>query len=451
MDLTTLADFRRDVYACFGKAADALMNAADALLTETSAQSLAELSLSPFFERQWPSLYEAFQDATIDRSALKDVVAKHAPMPKEGQRPVLGGDASSILRTHSPTARDRTYVHESNLPEGTKPVRPGWQYSLLALLPDENTSWVYPVDNERIPSTSTQGEVMAQQLREARLRLAMRFLFLGDGYYGSLIFLLLTMGIDCDVLVRFSKNRVLYRDAPELTGKAGRGHPTWHGAPFKLKDPKTHGTPDATFEGADEAGHRIEVRCWHNLHFKKAHTHHVSLYQVIRHGAKDTKRDPKSSWFLFWGQVAPEPCEVPVLYERRYHLEHGYRSAKQDLMWEKPRFRTPEQFSVWTDIVSVVRNELFLARDVVEAVLRPWESKLRRRTPEQVRRGMGRIIMQLGTPARGCRPRGYSPGWTAGRPRQPVTTYKVVFKAVEKAPEGAKSPPLASQPASVAV
>ena len=51
MDFSTLTDFRRKTYACFTRAKDALMNVADALVTQTSARSLAELSLSPFFER----------------------------------------------------------------------------------------------------------------------------------------------------------------------------------------------------------------------------------------------------------------------------------------------------------------------------------------------------------------------------------------------------------------
>src|SRR5258708_6482072 len=108
MDSNTLSRFRHEAYACFKQAADALMNVADALLTETPARSLAELSFSPFFERCWPSLYEAIQDAKIDRTALQEVFAHHAPLPEEGERLVLGGDASSILRTQSPTARDRT-------------------------------------------------------------------------------------------------------------------------------------------------------------------------------------------------------------------------------------------------------------------------------------------------------------------------------------------------------
>jgi hypothetical protein len=39
MDFSILAEFRRKTYACFERAADALMNGADALLTETRAVS----------------------------------------------------------------------------------------------------------------------------------------------------------------------------------------------------------------------------------------------------------------------------------------------------------------------------------------------------------------------------------------------------------------------------
>ena len=450
MDFSILQDFRRKTYACFERAIDALMNVADALLTHTPARSLAELSLSPFFEREWPSVYEAFQDGQINRANLQKLFAEFAPNPATGERLVVGGDASSILRVESKTARDRTYVHASNLPKGVKPVRPGWQFSEIAVLPNERSSFVYVLDNRRIPSASTQGEVMAAQLKEATERIAQRFLFLGDGYYGSQTFRDQTAKVACDVLVRFSKNRLLYREPPPAPPKPGRGHPTWHGDPLQPKDPSTHGQPDQQWEGTDDKDKKIEVRCWHDLHFQKERHQKVSLFEVIRHGAADTKRDPKASWFLFWGQEAPAPAEVPTLYGRRYNLEHAYRTAKQDLMWETPRLRTPEQFELWTDVVSVVRNTLFLACDLAAAQRRPWESTRRAPTPEQVRRGMGRIIAQLGTPAGGCRPRGYSPGWPSGRSRQPVTTYKMVYKADEKAETVAKPPSSAVSTAFVA-
>ncbi len=439
MDSDTLARFRHAVYGCFKRAGDALMNAADALLTETRASSVAELSLSPFFERRWPSIYAAFQDGLIDRPTLQRVFAGSAPVPPRGQRLVVGGDASSILRPQSRTACDRTYVHASNLPEGCKPVRPGWQFSELAVLPDKPSSWVYVLDNRRIPSTSTQGEVMAEQLRETVPLLPEHFVFVGDGYYGSEAFRILSADINCDVLVRFAKNRVLYREPPPKSSRRGRGHPTWHGAPFKLNEPSTHGTPDESWEGNDTYGHRVEAACWRNLHFRGARKDTVCATRVIRHGAAGTKRDPRVSWFLGWGRNPPVGKEVPVLYRLRYSLEHGYRVSKQDLRWEEPRLQTPERFSLWTDIVSVVRNELFLARDMTEAQPQPWESKHRESTPGQVRRAMGRIIAELGTPARPCRRRGYSPGWTLGRRRKPLETHKVIYKATDKAASSAKA------------
>ena len=39
MNFSTLAEFRRNTYACFARAADALMDVVDALLTETPARS----------------------------------------------------------------------------------------------------------------------------------------------------------------------------------------------------------------------------------------------------------------------------------------------------------------------------------------------------------------------------------------------------------------------------
>jgi hypothetical protein len=444
MHFDTLIHFRRNAYACFERAADALMNTADALLTQTTATSLAELSLSPFFERRWPSVYEAFQDGRVNRAAMLKLFASNAPLPEAGKRLVLGGDASSIHRPQSKTARDRTYVHASNLPDGCKPVLPGWQFSELAVLPDKPSSWIYVLDNCRIDSTKTQGEVMAEQLRKAIALLPRRFVFIGDGYYGSEAFRVLCSDIDCDVLVRFAKRRVLYREPPE-TQQRRRGHPTWHGAPFRLHDPSTHGQPEKSWEGVDAHGHRIETACWHNLHFKGARHLKVCVARVTRHGAAGTKRDPRVSWFLDWGTDPPKAQEISPLYGLRYSMEHGYRGCKQDRIWEEPHLRTPEQFSLWTDILSVVQNELYLARELDQAQLQPWESKRRESTPEQVRRAMGRIIAELGTPARCCQRRGYSPGWPQGRPRTPAQTYNVIYKGDQdgaKVPNPTRAPPI---------
>ena len=90
MSYDTLAEFRDGLSLCFERAGDALMNTADALLTETAARSLPELSLSPCFRRKWHSLYEAFADAKINRSHLQRLFAAFVPNRQTGQRLVLG-------------------------------------------------------------------------------------------------------------------------------------------------------------------------------------------------------------------------------------------------------------------------------------------------------------------------------------------------------------------------
>ena len=75
-----------------------------------------------------------------------------------------------------------------------------------------------------------------------------------------------------------------------------------------------------------------------------------------------------------------------------------------------------------------MRNQLCLARPFVQAMRQPWERKERPATPQQVRRAMGRILLELGTPAKASQPRGKSPGWLRGRQREPAPTYPVIKK-----------------------
>lgn len=437
MDYDTFAQFRHGLYACFRRAADALMNTNDALLCDVSARSLVELSLSPFFARRWPSLYEGLQDAAIDRADLRRLFAAQVQAPAPGQRLVLGIDASSIARPQSPTARDRAYVHAANLPAGSRPVTPGWQYSTLSVLPQTPSSWTFVLDNQRIPSQQTQGQVAAQQLAgvlpllPATCLSPVRPLLLADGYYGSVAFLQQTPGLGCDRLLRLAKNRVLYRPAPLKTGRPGA--PKKDGARFACGQPQTHGVPDRRWSGADQNGQHLEVACWQDLHFKAVRTQTVCVIRVLRPQAAGSKRDPRVSWFLFCGQTLPPLSEVVCLYRRRYSLEHGYRVDKQDLLWATPRLRTPEAFDHWTDLVAAVRNQLFLARPLVQASRQPWENRNRAVTPRQVRRACGRIIAQLGTPAPLPRVRGKSPGRCVGAVVKKAPRYPVVYKTISKA------------------
>lgn len=427
MQYSILDTLRHNVYhGCFTRGGDALFDLADALLTDPSARSFIELSQAPSFRRAWSSLYEALDDGRIDRSALLREFLLLMPGRLRRPRLVLGLDTSSILRPAAHTAPDRTFVHRSGLPPDATPVGVGWLFSTLVVLPEEVSSWVYILDNRRVPSSETARSIGTAQLSEVLKRLALlRALLVLDRAYSNAPWLMSTQHLPIDQLIRARKDQVLYRPPPPRPDKPGRGRPPLDGPRFKGSDPSTHGSPDADWEGEDARGQPVQVTAWRNLHLAQARHILITVVRVIRPHARDTKRDPRVSWFWWLGEALPPLSEIPQLYGRRFGQEHGYRFLKQDLLWTAPRVRSPEQFERWTDLVSLVHNHLVLARPLVEEQRRPWERNRRPATPRQVRRAMGQIIAQLGTPARAPQRRGKSPGRAPGAtvkraPRQPV-------------------------------
>jgi hypothetical protein len=166
VDCTILEVYRHNLYhGCFTRAADALFDLADALLTDVVARSLVELSQAASFRRRWPSLYEALEDGQINRDALMRLFLDLLPQRLVGTRLLLGLDTSSILRPAAETAKDRTLVYRSNLPSDATPVGPGWCFSALVVLPDPVSSWTYILDNRRVPSTETATSIGVQQLQ----------------------------------------------------------------------------------------------------------------------------------------------------------------------------------------------------------------------------------------------------------------------------------------------
>jgi hypothetical protein len=131
MNLPALKDFRAAVYGCFERAGDALFNTIDALLTEDRARSFPELSLSPCFERRWPSLYEAFEDGRIDEGRLRAVLVKYLPQPEAGTYLWTGIDTTGIERPKARTSADRSAQPVHNLPVAEKALTYGWRFSVL--------------------------------------------------------------------------------------------------------------------------------------------------------------------------------------------------------------------------------------------------------------------------------------------------------------------------------
>ncbi len=426
MNINIVRQFRHDIYDCFPRAKDALFNTMDALMTETQAKSFPELSQSLWFERKWPSLYEAFEDGRIDEKGLRETFTRYMPQPHPENRLWIGIDASKIARPDAVTSADRTAQHMHNLPECKKPVTFGWQFSTVVALPQTPSSWTYVLDQHRVASSTTAIEVAEEQLKLLVPHLPKNAIVVLDRGYDANWLWCRCSALGIGVLGRLKSNRCLYRAAPPPTGKPGS--PRKDGAKLQPKESTTHGEPDGVWKGFDAKDRPVEVTWWKHLHVKQARYLEVTVLRVVRPHATNKERDPRISWFVWIGDPDTDLAQIALGYVLRFGQEHGYRFDKQSLLWETPRLRTPEQFERWTQIVAIAHNHLLLARDLVEAELRPWENKQRAPTPQQVRRGIGKLLPRLGTPARPPKPRGKAKGRMKGAKIGKATRFSVVRK-----------------------
>jgi hypothetical protein len=430
MNFNSLKHIRQHLYESLERGADALFNLGDALLCESQAQSLPELSLSPFFERQWPSVYEALEDGRINVEQVRALwvsvlLAEHA----ENELIWIAVDGSNLARPDAPTSADRTIIHLPNLPLVDKPISIGWTFSTVVLVPEQASSWTPILDQQRISSEQTAIEVAIAQLQALKPLLGKRrVIILADRWYGTPEFLRACHELGYSVLIRLKSNRKLYR-VPVRRYK--RGAPPKDGPLFQGKRPETHGSADEVWSEEPPEGRPVHISRWNHLHFQQDRELDLSVIRVEREAAKGSKRDPRVSWFVMLDESVPLP-HIEKQYRRRFSQEHGYRFLKQDLLWTRVHVRTPAQFERWSWLVVLVFNQLYLARQLGQALHRPWESTARPVTPQQVRRVMPTILLQVGTPARPCQPRGKSPGRAKGFRPEPAPRFPVVRKTLKK-------------------
>jgi hypothetical protein len=418
--------FRQEAYKNLCRARDATFELTDAVILTRKAYCLADLSLSPVFRRKWHSIYEALQDTRPQRQKLMKLYIQQ--IPSHG-RIVLGGDHTAWSRPDAYTLKDRTIEHQNTEIAGNKPIAAGEGYSTIAWIPEESGSWALPLRHERITSWESPITKAAWQLKQVCKYLPTRPISLWDSEYGCAPFVLKTADIKADKLVRLRSNLCLWTGAPEYSG---RGRPRLHGKKFKLNDPQTWIEAVQTLNINDPKLGRLQIRLWHNLHFRRAALHPMSIVLVERLNKDGSVRVVKPMWLAWMGDVMPCLDEVWQLYLRRFAVDHWYRFLKQRLHWTAPKFATPQQCERWSDLMPMITWELWLARDIVCDNPLPWQKPIDKLTPGRVAQSMGGILAAIDTPANPPKPRGKSPGWKTGKPRQRRIRYPLVKKGTTR-------------------
>ena len=474
IQVTNIQAYRQQLYASFEYRADAQMELIDALLSNTSAQSVVSLSLSPFFRRHYSSVSDAIAAAChhclVARGAarrtreqqLVRLLKPYLPAPQQRRFWLLTHDATAWPRRFARTVRDVGYVYQPNTLRGNTPVTIGHQYDALVLLPEKPhphaPPWVVPLTLRRITTQETETQVAAEMLNAVLTDTALPFqhdltVDVADSKHSVVAFLgRVYPNPNLVVITRSRGNRVYYRPyVADSPAQRAPGAPKHYGVRFALREADTWGAPDEVlrtpYTSRRGRAYTVVIEAWASLIMKGKRDCPMwdKPFTLVRIRMLDDTGKAvfrRSLWLVVMGTRRSELQlhEIWQAYRQRYDIEHFFRFGKQRLLFAHYPTPETEHQENWAQLTQLAYTQLWLLRDLVNVLPRPWEQYLPRveeadATPSQTQRDAARILRQIGTPARAPKPRGKSPG----RPRGAEVPHRPRVKVVKKSTKRAKS------------
>lgn len=462
--LRPLQNFRDALHLLFPQRADTLLDLLDALSSNLSAQSPAELSLNLLFRRTYNSLYDGIQNFGVPAPAfaegtspvftqqLLDLIGPLLPRPQRQKFWLFGIDVTPTARPFARCLADRSFVYQPNPLGSNKPITIGHAYSVLAALPEKATPtappWVVPLLIQRVDSAHTATQIAVAQTQllltqlPPQLKTCLAVEVVDCAYSGSGFLSPLAAQPDLVIITRARNNRVFYGPPPAPAAEpALAGHPTWYGVDMALNKPDTWAPPDevATTSWTTRHDKKLTVRleAWRGMRMRGHQNQpmHTVPFTLVRVQVSNAAGQPVSLRPLWLIVVGPRQGELSLVdiwqaYRQRYDLEHFFRFGKQRLLLTTYQTPLTPNEEHWWQLGQLAYVQLWLIRDVVENLPRPWERYLPTSptgpvSPATVQRRFAEIIRQIGTPAAPPKPRGNPLGRAKGtrptsRPCQPV-------------------------------
>lgn len=453
LELEGIKTFRKNVYANFSARGDASMNLLDALSSYGQhCNHVVELSDASCFDRQYSSITDAIADglSTTDWKKMEELIYKEA---KTNDRVVLIPDCTPNARPFSRSLADRHVTHYPNPAPGNKPICIGHQYAVVGLQPNspqgEGSSWLLPLLVDRVSSDQKGNEFGMAQISGAinELKLHKKLVIsIGDSLYGTEVCRQAVSEHDNWVhIFRLNSKRNVYAQ-PEVDNKR-------YGQKMQLNHSDSHINADEQLEFSRtmKRGKEVSVsmKIWNKLMFRgsrlyKGYKHSVTVYQVCVTDSDGTPLYKRPLWLCLSGscrnKVSAE--EVYDYYVSRYDIEHYFRFGKDKLLMDA--YQTPEvsHEQNWWKLCALAYAQLYLARNSVPLLPRPWERYLPSyrdkakqnistiATPTQTQRGFSYVLTEIGTPARSCKPRGNPQGRAKGEIQSKRKRHDIKFKKV---------------------
>ena len=452
-----LAEFRETLYKTFFYRADATMDLIDAMASNSSAASPVELSLSSLFPRQYSSLHDAVDNFFVPSNPVKAqeerqehqrirmrILAEQLPESTGRNFHLFGLDTTGQPRPFAKVVADRGIHYHPNPAPGNKPIIAGHSYSVLAALPEKtqrsSPPWVLPLLIQRVPTDKKAIEIgvaqVADVLKDEKLPFGRELCALVvDSSYGVCEFVGRTVEHkNLITIARVRGNRTFYRIVEQGDVANGKGHPTWYGTSFDMKDSTTWGEADAIETVSFTLGNgrvcQVQIKAWYNLLMRgkrgiSMYTHPFTLIRITVEDIDGKLVFNRPLWLIVIGNRRREVSlsDAYQAYRQRYDLEHFFRFGKQKLLMSSYQTPDVEHEQNWWEIVGLAYAQLYVSAPLAQDLPRPWERYLpefkkpkqeKLSSPSMVQRDLPRIIRQIGTPALLPKPRGKSPGRIKG-------------------------------------
>lgn len=463
-------NFRDTIYNFFSSRKDAAFELVDSLSSNTTANSVVELSLNPVHRRNYCSItrvvdefYHKNKEKKLINDSLTKILSEQCTSsPATRNYYLFGVDCTPNPRRYSPTQKDRGFVYAPNTISGNKPVTIGHQYSIVALLPEKSSEstppWISPLACHRV-TTDEKGPIIGMQQITRCIASQECFkqrlcVVASDSAYSNPSCLAENCKNPNQVQIsRVRSNRIFHYPLVD-ENKLKIGRKKQFGDQFKLKDLSTWIDPDEkmSFTGSTKKGKKqsIEIKSWHTMIMRGKNKENGADYpfrlvQICVYKESGELFFKKPLWLIVVGERRFELSLHDIFnsYRQRFDIEHFFRFGKNKLLMDKTQTPEVDHEEAWWQLVMIAYMQLYLARDIAKNSPKPWEKYLpsfkseKEISPTQVQKDFERIIQTFGTPALPPKRLKNAPGRQKGEKQIPRIRYPIVQKSIAAQPVAA--------------
>ena len=417
-DISTSEAFCHQLLNLDIKYAKSFTNLVMALASNTTAQSVVQLSESPLYHHQYSSIRDGIHGIGTDcseqqeaMSQIRSLISSHLPSSSDWL--VFQTDASAVQKAYSSCLAKRQYIKiNNNVISNNKPISIGYPISLINLsIAPSSCKWSVPLDIQRIDSSESATQCAVRQistlLEQTELKLSKRNIINTlDSGYGSPDYLCPIHKHDNLVnVVRFRYGKKIWEQATKSsTEQTNTGAPLIYGTKYYLTDiskSKTYRRKESTYQvyqtsifdkphddyielsGKTTKGRVLKILIWRwndlLIRTKKGQNMKNKSFDLIASKVIDETTGElvfqKTMFVTIHGKQKAKITTEQAFesYRHRYDIEPAIKFTKQKLLLEKYQTPDVQHFDNWLVVIMTSFWLLFMVSKEGTYIPKKWQ------------------------------------------------------------------------------